>query len=144
MKSKFKLFWVGLSLAIIVFPAVLAVGIFIKPYNRHLNGDLPKEFYLVWMIIAFVFMLYLALTRINILHVDPKVIKTTNLISRKKQEIYFSSLDGYKSKMEWSHSGSHELITLKKDNKSVLKISSFYYSNFNEIKKILEDELKEI
>ena len=96
------------------------------------------------MIVVAVFTLHQILTRVNIIEIKNDILISTNILTRKKTEINLKEIDGYSSKYEMTPGFDYELITLKKENEDLLKISAFYFSNFNDIKKYLEAQLKEI
>ena len=145
MKSKFKIFGgFGLIIGLFVFMIILLVVVISNPYENAQSEDLPLKFYLFWFFIAFAFLLYQILTRVNIISIKKYMLLYSNLFWQKKKVINLNKIDGYEYKVESATGGTYELITLKNNNKNLLKISSFYYSNFDEIKCLIQSKLKEI
>ena len=145
MKSKFKIFGgYGLIIGLFLFLVIVMPIILLQPYIKKENGNLPLGFYIFWLVIIFIFVVYQLCTRVNKIEINGAKLVFTNIITRKKKKIQLNELDGFERKFESSTGGSHELITLKKSNISILKISSFYYLNFNEIKQLIEQKVNEI
>ncbi len=141
MKSKFKIFsGFGLLIVIIILLTLFIQIIITKPHKY--DSDFVASFF--WMIIAACFTLHQILTRVNSLTINNDTLIYTNILTRKTKEIHLKEIDGYTRKFEMTPGFDYELITLRKENENLLKISSFYYSNFKEIKKYLEAQLKEI
>lgn len=55
-----------------------------------------------------------------------------------KREIDWNSFDGYASTNVSSKIKAYEVLSLKKGNKTILKISEFHFSNFKEIKEFID------
>jgi len=142
MKSKFKIFGgFGLLIVIILLLAFFIQIIITKPNNY--DTDLVANIF--WIIIGAGFTLHQILTRVNIIEFKNNILIFTNILKRKKTEINLKKIDGYTSKFEMTRGFCNcELITLKKGDEDLLKISEFYYANFKEIKKYLQTRLKEI
>ena len=139
MKSKFKLFGgFGALIVIIILLAVFIQIIITKPHKY----DTDFVAVIFWIIIGAGFTLHQILTRVNIIEIKNDILIFTNILTRKKTEINLKEIDGYTQKFEMSRGFDSELITLKKGDEDLLKISAFYYSNFKEIKKILRSSIK--
>jgi hypothetical protein len=69
-----------------------------------------------------------------------KSITLKNIITQKVKSYSFDSIDGYVDTMQRDGRGnSHKTIYLAKDRKFVVKISSFFCSNYNELRDGLTD-----
>ena len=145
IKSKYKIVGgFGIVVAVIViFFAVIAI-VLTQPYDQAENGGLPLGFFLFWIGVAIIFVLHQMLTRINKISIQGNRVLYTNVLWRRQNEISLDEIDGFKYKIEISRINSHELIILKKGEKKLLRISSFYYSNFNEMKVYFRSRLREL
>jgi hypothetical protein len=62
-----------------------------------------------------------------------KTISFTNLFTRQQTFSSFDEFDGFIDTFQSSRDGTYRVIYLVKDKKFVKKISSFYYSNLDEL-----------
>ena len=78
----------------------------------------------------------------NAIYIDPanKTIKFKNIITRKTRSYSFDNFDGYVDTLQRDGRGnSYKAIYLVKEKRFIAKISSFFYSNYNELKDGLSD-----
>ena len=75
----------------------------------------------------------------NIILVDTfaKTISFQNLFTRKIRLYDFNHFDGFIDMNQSSKSGTYRVVYLVKDKKYIEKISSFYYSNLNDLQSAL-------
>ena len=66
-----------------------------------------------------------------------KTITFQNLITRKTQLYDFNYFDGFIDVTQSSKSGTYRVVYLVKEKRYINKISSFYYSNLNELQAAL-------
>ena len=75
----------------------------------------------------------------NIITIDTlsKTITFSNFFTKKQRTFEFNSFDGFIDMVQSSKSGTYRVIYLVQDSRYVEKISSFYYSNLEELQNAL-------
>ena len=68
-----------------------------------------------------------------------KTITFTNLFTRQQTVSSFEDFDGFIDTFQLARGGTYRVIYLVKDRKFVRKISSFYYSNLDELQNSFVD-----
>jgi len=98
--------------------------------SKHNESD---WIFVVVMLSFFVFTLYILLHDTQVIIVDIDKITYKNWLTRKTKQYAFKDLDGFITQNQGGHSGDYEVIFLTRGSKRFGKISSFYYSNYNEL-----------
>jgi hypothetical protein len=69
---------------------------------------------------------------------------TTKNIFRSKKHIKLKDFDGYETTSEISRGGSYEVVYLMKNQKSLIHISEFHLSNYNELKSLVQKNINNL
>jgi hypothetical protein len=137
-KSKFAF----LPIFICVFLTITAFGLIYLTANSPRAGILLPIFYLIFVIY---FWLTEFRTRAHKLEIiNDKIIKKEyfGLGERKVYDIH--NLDGFNTSIQPSKYGSSEYIFIIKQGKRVGSISKFYHRNYDEMKSIIEQKIKNL
>ena len=138
MKSKFKIIGgTGLIFFLLFFIPLTSI------YTIIFKGLNPSEYFFAFSIfIAFIFTLYETNRNLNRITFEHDKIVFKNIIFQNTSEIFYKELDGFIDQIQSGNGGSHEVIYLKKKGVKTKKISSFYHSNYLEMKKNLKKKVK--
>src|SRR5205085_2140509 len=129
-KSKFNSVGFWLCTMMIIF----GVLFFLSAFLPSRTGKEMWVCLIVGPIFSLVFGLQLG-TDAKIILIDTlgRTISFTNLITRKRVVKSFGDFDGFIDTFQFSDSGTYRVIYLVNNRKFVRKISSFYYSNVDEL-----------
>lgn len=138
VNSKFKIFPIFLAFYLTFLP-IMAV---------YLSATSP----VAGMVLPIVFLLFIAFfwltvfrTRAHKVQVDKKTITVKRYFGFGKSKIYdFKMLDGFVTMFESGRLGISETIFILEKGKRVGSISSFYHSNFNDLKTNLKENLVDL
>jgi hypothetical protein len=127
------------------------IGLIILPIYLFLNrieafgNNYNLKFLFVGSIMIFsCFWLILGtLRRLIFLKLTDREIVVKNIL-QSEIKLNFESLDGFETTIETSKSGSYEVLYLVKNGKSLVHISEFHLSNYNEIKREIELKMKNL
>jgi hypothetical protein len=130
IKSKFISFGFCLCVGMIV----IGIWFFLSSFS---DARTVQQKYVLYGFVAFVFIFFGSMlwreAKIILIDCINKTITFTNLFTRVKTINSFDDFDGYIDCYQSAKGGSYRVIYLVKDKKFVKKISSFYYSNLDEI-----------
>ncbi|MCH8330629.1 MAG: hypothetical protein IH946_04500 [Bacteroidetes bacterium] len=131
--------------------AMVTVLLIVIPYfliNSSTSGsggtDLPLGFFVFAEVLGLIFFGNEIYTNLNIIVISNDSISFKNLILPISSEYKLNELDGFIDQIQHSRAGKFDIIFLKKQDKRIRKISSFYYSNYPEIKEYLKSRFKYI
>ena len=140
MSSKFT-WWV-------LLPAFVSIILFITIFITANKGliffslDTPL-FFKMFFIIFFIYLLIMLISgelrikAIKIIINDSYLVKRGFIGVGIRKTYFFDRLDGYKTSIISSRSGSYEYLYIMKGNKKVVKLSEFYHSNYKDLKREL-------
>ena len=82
-------------------------------------------------------------TKVLRLNIDENEVLSSNYFGLgNTKKFSFDQLEGYKVSLVPAYIGTYECLYLMAKNKKVVKISAYYYRNYNDLKKIVEKNLK--
>ncbi len=105
----------------------------IKTYEAHFLIILSSTAFLLFgLIVTFA---------ANVIYIDTfnKTISIKNVITQKYKQYSFHELDGYFDSIQRNGYASYKIVMINKNGKRVIKISSFYYSNYVDLKEGLDN-----
>jgi hypothetical protein len=138
LKSRFK-FLPILLVSILSFFPFLAIYIYVIS---------PKQS-LAFPLVIFIIIAYFWLTIFRTRAHKVEILDNTIIVKRyfgvgKPMSYDFNSLDGFITLFESAKGGSYESIFILKEGKRIGSISSFYHSNFNNLKLVLKGNLTDL
>ncbi|OJJ16048.1 hypothetical protein BKI52_35350 [marine bacterium AO1-C] len=138
MKSKFKIIGgAGLVLCLFMLCNVL---IFLDFLNKGKVND-EDAFYILGLAILDTYLIYEIVRNFNIITLEQESIKFKHIFLRTEKVYDFNELDGFVDEDQSSSGGVYNVLYIEKNGKRIKKISSFYYSNYKEIKQFLNNKL---
>ncbi|MBZ4033232.1 hypothetical protein K6T82_00515 [Flavobacterium sp. 17A] len=138
MKSKFKI----LPILLISYLSVLPLLVVYFAYTSPVAGMVLPILFLLF--VAF-FWLTVIRTRAYRIEIDNQSITTKRYFGIGKAQIYnWNELDGFITLFESAKGGLTESIFILEKDKRVGSISSFYHSNFYELKTQLQNNLVDL
>ena len=140
-KSQFKTFGFWLMLIMTAFMTLLIISAFSQTFLdfKIIKMSMPttkaKIFQFVLPSIGVMLFGSQLWRDANVITVDTfaKTITFQNLFTRKMRSYDFNYFDGFIDMNQSSKSGTYRVVYLVKDRKYVEKISSFYYSNLDDL-----------
>lgn len=142
LKSKFS-FWSLLVLATTIFSGWIIHAIH---FDKIPSGDseLPDEFYIFFLLIAFVFLFFGELRKncVSVRFYDDKMEFCRFFGLSKTHFLLYSEIDHIKTLHLPSRTGTYEYLVFYVDGKRRFTISKFYHRNFTELKKCSKKHIK--
>ncbi|MFB3387830.1 hypothetical protein [Flavobacterium sp. LAR06] len=135
VKSKFNFLAIFLISFITVLPLLV---VYLAAISSETSMILP------FMLLGFIVFFWLTVfrTRAHKVEIDGNTIIVKHYFGVGKSESYdFSTLDGFIILFESAKGSVYESLFILKNGKRVGSISSFYHSNFDQLKSILKDKL---
>ena len=135
-KSQFKSFGFWLMTLMVLFGLLFFLSAFLQSRTEQ-----QKQ---VCIVTGLVFILLFGSqlwrdAKIILINTFGKTISFTNLFTRQETVISFDDFDGFIDTFQSSKGGSYRVIYLVKDKKFIRKVSSFYYSNLDELQNSFAD-----
>lgn len=138
IKSKFKLLAVLIASFLTILPPI---AIYLSYISPEAGMILP----IVFLLFIIIFWLTVFRTRAHKLAIDNKNIIVNKYFGLGKSKVYdISKLDGFITSFESGKLGVSEFLFILENGKRVACISSFYQSNFDELKEILKRKMLDL
>jgi hypothetical protein len=135
IQSKFKFLVIFLVFCITILPPLV---IYLSATSPVADMVLP----ILFLLFVFFFWLTVLRTRAFKVEIDGNTVIIKRYFGLGKSIGYdLKSLDGFITIVESAKGGVYESIFILKDGKRVGSISSFYHSNFEQLKSILKEKL---
>ncbi|OJJ16046.1 hypothetical protein BKI52_35340 [marine bacterium AO1-C] len=145
MKSKFKLWGDVIAIPLLFFASIVVIiGILIENPSADDMGGVPKEFYIIMMLIANIVVSYQILMNLNFISITDDSISFEHLLLKTKSDYALNDLDGFSTYLMKPNRTSYDVIYVKKNGKTIRRISSRYYENFTELRNFLDSRLKHL
>ncbi|UUC44725.1 hypothetical protein [Flavobacterium cerinum] len=143
MKSKLT-YQAYIQVGLIIPTLILPVYLFIKRGEAFgENYNIKFLFVGSLMLITCLFLFVVILRRVISVNLSDNEIVVKNIL-QSELKIKFKDLDGFETTFETSKGGkSYEILYLIKDNKVLVHISEFHFSNYKEIKNKVRSKLKD-
>src|SRR5690606_2239973 len=144
-KSQFNTFGFWLMLIMTLFMTILLVSAFSQTFldfqiiKMHMPTTKAKLFQFILPILGIILFGSQLWRDANIILIDTfaKTITFQNLYTRKSRLYDFNYFDGFIDMNQRSKSGTYRVIYLVKEKRYIEKISSFYYSNLDDLQSAL-------
>lgn len=135
-KSQFKSFGFWLTTVMVLFGLLFFLSSFLQSRTEK-QKQVCIVTGLVW-ILLFGSQLWRD-SKIILIDTFGKTINFTNLFTRQQTVCSFNDFDGFIDTFQSARGGSYRVIYLVKNRKFIKKISSFYYSNLDELQNSIVD-----
>ncbi|HWW41414.1 hypothetical protein [Pedobacter sp.] len=134
VKSQFKSFGFWFMIAVVLFGAILFFSAFLNTRTEQ-----QKQVCLISGPIFSILFGWQLWRDASVILIDKlnKTISFTNLFTRRQSIISFDDLDGFIDVYQAVQAGRIRVIYLVRDKKFVKKLSSYYYSNLDELQEAL-------
>lgn len=138
IRSKFK----SLPIFIATFLTVLPLLVIYLSFTSPEAGMLLPILLLLFVIFCW---LTLFRTRAHKLTIDDRYIIVSRYFGLGKSKVYeINSLDGFIILFEVGKQGISEFLFILENGKRVASISTFYQSNFDELKQVLREKIRDL
>jgi hypothetical protein len=135
VNSKFKILPIFLASYLTVLPIMV---VYLSAISPVAGLSLP----IVFLLFVIFFWLTVFRTRAYKVEMDGNTIIVKRYFGLGKSTTYnFHELDGFITLFESAKGAVHESVFILKNKKRIGSISSFYHSNFDQLKSILKDKL---
>lgn len=138
IKSKFNFFAIFIICWITIIPFLV---VYLSATSRVAGMLWPVLF------VAFIIFFWLTVfrTRAYKVEIEDDSVIVKRYFGAGKSVVYdFTTLDGFITLIESAKGGVYESLFILKNGKRIGSISSFYHSNFEELKSILSDKLNDM
>ncbi|EAY27621.1 hypothetical protein [Microscilla marina] len=136
MKSKFRI--LGIASLIALF---FVLGIIFTPYLLAIPPT-QQGLYVFFFLLIITYLAYNLFKNLNKVDINNEVISFNNVFLKTEQAYRFSELDGFITQTKLTNGNVSDVIYLIKHDQEVQKIPSFYYANYQEIKRYLKARLQ--
>lgn len=135
INSKFKLLTVFLAVVLSIFPIFIFLICFIAPNAGNIVPVLFMLFFTYFILTEF-------RKRACKITINSENIELRRFFGLGKYEIYdFKRLDGFITSFQSGRSGTFEFLFVIKNGKRAACVSSFYHTNYDELKEVLKMKL---
>lgn len=129
-------------LMLIPFATFLLLGAIYSLLDETLNIEWLTSIWIIfWMLLILPPLCLIELPKIKIFMISDKKLEIKNPFTGNIDAYLFDELDGFKTQIQVSNSGSYEVIYIIKDAVKIQEISSFHVKNYNEVKKGIREKL---
>jgi len=138
MKSKFR-FWAYFVTFITVFFSII---LFLALSNKVFDPTMPLIFFLFFNLFFVYMLIWLIFGELRSKIISIDIEYSSFNIKRylglgKSKTYYFDQLDGYKTSILSSRSGSYEYLYLMSGQRKIAKLSDYYHKNYHEMKRVI-------